>query len=120
MEQQNQKNTGPPIYDISQGGHYGASAAVSTGLCASLCIFGPLKLGVLCAAVKSIRDKRIWFYLNFESSIGRASHQNIRLTCLYSYPLKATFLIRNCTQDFGQMYVCLAALLLESSLLTFP
>ncbi|KIW47587.1 uncharacterized protein PV06_00273 [Exophiala oligosperma] len=29
MEQQNQKNTGPPIYDISQGGHYGASAALS-------------------------------------------------------------------------------------------
>ncbi|KIW57231.1 hypothetical protein, variant 2 [Exophiala xenobiotica] len=27
--EQNQKNTGPPIYDISQGGHYGASAALS-------------------------------------------------------------------------------------------
>jgi hypothetical protein len=27
--EQNQKNTGAPIYDISQGGHYGASAAVS-------------------------------------------------------------------------------------------
>ncbi|KAK5234022.1 Transcriptional activator hap5 [Exophiala xenobiotica] len=30
--EQNQKTTGAPIYDISQGGHYGASAAINQGL----------------------------------------------------------------------------------------